>query len=110
MSAKSTIEGLIDAACEANANVLHALRKVELARADLVKAETSLVGAKCHAREAEEILRLARAREPREEVTSREVEIARMKGIVLSQGDTLTAALKAQLRDTPALPQFQNDD
>lgn len=109
MSAEATIKGYMDAALAAEDDVLYAQVKVSIAQREVVKAQTTLVGARERAREAREVLRLAQSREVREEVSSRDVEIAHMKGIVLSVGDLLTPSVKALLRETPALPRFQND-
>lgn len=96
-----TIAGLIDAAHEAQAEVRSAIRGVELAKREVTKKETALVGAKVRAREAEEILRLARSSEVVYYVTQREVDLAAMKGIYLAVGQELTPDIKEALRCEP---------
>lgn len=96
-----TIAGLIDAACEAQAEVRQAIRQVELAKREVTKKETALVGAKCRAREAEEILRLARSSEVVYYVTQREVDLAAMKGMILVVGQEYTAEIKESIRCMP---------
>ena len=103
----ASITGYMDALHDAGQEVLLARLKIENIKRDLVKAETALMAAKERAREAQQVLCQVESTQVREEITSREVEIARMKGIVLNKGDKLTRAIKQLLRETPALPQFK---
>ena len=96
-----TIAGLIDAAHEAQAEVRRAIREVELAKREVTKRETALVGAKEAARFAEDILRVARNSEVVYYVTQREVDLAAMKGIDLHVGDQLTDEIRESLRCMP---------
>ena len=59
------------------------------------------MGAKCRAREAEEIFRLARSSEVVYYVTQREVDLAAMKGMDLTVGQELTDEIKDNLRCMP---------
>lgn len=109
MSAKPTIEGYLDAAREAEENVADLDYRIEVLKRELRKLESLRVGAIEAKRAAHDAVRKACAEQVREEVTARERDIAYMKGIRLSVGDTLTPAVKALLRDTPALPRFTID-
>lgn len=107
MNLKATIEGYKAACIEAAEEESMARLAVETARANLRRAETVLIGAKERSIQAREALRQFEDRRVYDEVTSREVEIALMKGVTLHQGEELTQELKDMLRYAPALERFQ---
>lgn len=109
MSAKPTIEGFLAAAREAEENVEDLDYRIEVLKRELRALESLRVGAIEAKRAAHDAVRKACAEQVREEVTARERDIAYMKGIRLSVGDTVTPELKALLRNTPALHSFSID-
>ena len=90
----SKIEGLIAAALDAHDAVRHVSITCAKAQRDLVKEQDKLIEAREAARQADESLRLARQSDVSEEVTNRHVEIARMRGIHLREGEPLTPVVK----------------
>lgn len=107
MNIKPTLQGLKAACLEAIEDERTALDAVVRCQKALLQAQTVLVGAKVRAREARELLRTTEQQIVRDEITSREVEIALMKGIVLQLGGTLTPEIKRAIADSPSLAKFQ---
>jgi len=107
MQLKSTIEGLKAACVEAVEDEKQARISVESARKVFILAQDALLGAKLRAEEAKNILRSFEERQVHEEVTQREVEIALMKGLTFVEGEEYTSAMKALIRETPPLPDFE---
>lgn len=66
---------------------------------ELAEAESKLVGARETMRTLREQLRMQASQEVIEECTSREVEILRRRGIIVSLGDTISPSIRAALRE-----------
>jgi hypothetical protein len=96
----ATLEGYLTAQAEAQDDARAIALAIARLKRDLTKFETVLVGAKERERKASEAIYAFRSQEVRTEITSREVEIAYMKGIILHVGDSLTNGVKGLLRDS----------
>jgi hypothetical protein len=93
-----TIRALKDAALEAADEERELIIHLAIAKREVTKLESQLVGAREKYRLAKEILRTTISSVPTEECSNREVEILRARGYVVSQGDLITPELKAVLR------------
>lgn len=72
--------------------------KIKHLRRELAEAESKLVGARETIRHLREQVRIDASKEVREELTSRDVEILRARGYVVSHGDVITPDIKSALR------------
>lgn len=91
------IEALEKAISAARWDVEHARSRVVRDRVILEKSIDIRVAAEITLDTLIEEFRLARARQVREEITHREVEIARLRGVTLRSGDPLTDSVRAVL-------------
>jgi hypothetical protein len=93
-----TLAALRDAAKETLQQEQVVLAKMRALRAELSLLETEYVGLHETLRITREVLYLTESCQVKEEATSREVAIARMKGFRLDLGQALTHEVKLQLR------------
>jgi hypothetical protein len=101
MNITASFEGFYAAMHDAqDEDRLLSIKEAQLVR-DLDKVRTLRVGAKEKALKAKQDLLRARARQVREEVTLREVDIARMRGMTLALGEPLTIEIKSMLYPAP---------
>ena len=94
---KITIRALRDAATEASDEERELVISLAIARREVTRIETLLVGAREKYRLAKEILHKTTSSIPHNECSHREVELLRKRGIIVQQGDELTEFLKAEL-------------
>lgn len=74
------------------------LKDITRIKKELDKVESEYVGVKEKIANLKEQLRLAKSQVVKEFVTNREVDIARMKGFSLEDGEELTQEIKDKLR------------
>lgn len=72
--------------------------KIKQIKKELSQAESELVGARERILALREVVRITNSQKVVEEVFSREVQIAHMKGHEIEKGDVLTAEIRAILR------------
>jgi phage shock protein A len=95
---ESTLAGYQEAVAEAGDDLREIDLQIAALKRNLEKLRDKKIEAQVRLSKHQEELRIASSRLVREEVTSREVEIAWMKGIRLNVGDKLTREVKALLR------------
>lgn len=98
MTIKGTLEGYLAAEADANDELRHLDITIARVKRDLDALVTQRVGARLKADTCRELARVEKAKQVHDEITSREVEIARWRGITLVVGDELTSTVKVMLR------------
>jgi hypothetical protein len=85
-----TIEGMVDAAQELIDNERELRIKIAIAKRDVARFESELVGVRERLRLANEVVRIAKATTLRREVTIRERNLLRSVGLQVKAGEEFT--------------------